>query len=178
MGVLQELKTTLSMGARSNKYKIMLAAPIGATDDFTIDTVGKGGAIPAKTMGTIDIWTQGRKLVVAGDAQFENTWSLSFWNTPDHKLRDGFDTWLLYIDDMEGHKRGAYTHSNYMTEGAQIWQLNTSDNSVMAVYNFYNLWPTSISAIDMADESIDEISTFDVEFAYSHWVRTDTYSNN
>ncbi len=175
MGVLQELKTTLSMGARANKYKIMLAAPVGPTDDFTIDTVGKGGAIPAKTMGTIDIWTQGRKLVVAGDATFENAWALTFWNTQDLALRDGFDKWLLFIDDMEAHSRGASTHTDYMTEGAQIWQLNTSDNSVMATYNFYNLWPTGISAIDMADESIDTITEFTVDFAYSHWVRTDTY---
>ena len=173
MGVLQELKTTLSMGARGNKYKIMLAAPVGATDDFLIDTVGKGGAIPAKTMGTIDIWTQGRKLVVAGDATYENAWALTFWNTQDMALRQGFDDWLLFIDNMETHSRGAHTHTDYMTEGAQIWQLNTTDNSVMAVYNFYNLWPTGISAIDMADDQQDTITEFTVDFAYSHWVRTD-----
>jgi hypothetical protein len=172
MGVLEELKTTLSMGARANKYKIMLAAPVGPTDDFLIDTVGKGGAIPAKTMGTVDVWTQGRKLVVAGDATYENAWALTFWNTQDLALRQGFDNWLLYIDDMDQHKRGAVTHHDYMTEGARIQQLNTTDNSVMATYNFYNLWPTGISAIDMADENNDSITEFTVDFAYSHWVRT------
>jgi len=175
MGVLQELKTTLAMGARGNKYKIMLAAPVGPTDDFLIDTVGKGGAIPAKTIGQIEIWTQGRKLVVAGDATFENAWNLTFWNTQDHALRDAFDKWLLFIDDMEAHGRTATDHASYMTEGAQIQQLNTTDNSVMATYNFYNLWPTGISAIDMADDQQDTITEFSVDFAYSHWVRTDTY---
>jgi len=173
---IHKLRTTLKMGARGNKYRIMLAAPTGPTDDTLIDTVGKGGAIPAKSIGTIDIWSQGRKLVVAGDAAYDYTWSLTFWNTQDHKLRDDFDKWLLYIDDVEAHSRGAEEHNDYMTDAAQIQQLNTSDNSMMAQYVFRNMWPTSISAIDMADDQQDTITEFTVEFAYSHWVRDDTYS--
>ena len=173
---LQQLKTTLSMGARGNKYRILLTAPTGPTDDFLIDTVGKGGAIPAKTMGQIEIWTQGRKLVVAGDATFENAWALTFWNTQDLALRNAFDQWLLFIDDMEAHSRAATDHVSYMTEKAQIHQLNTTDNSMMAQYEFRNLWPTGISAIDMADDQQDTITEFTVDFAYSHWVRIDTYA--
>ena len=172
---LQKLKTTLAMGARGNKYKIMLAAPVGPTDDELIDTVCKGGAIPAKTIGQIEVWTQGRKLVVAGDATYENAWNLMFWNTQDLALRNSFDKWLLFIDDMEAHSRGANDHTSYMTESAKIEQLNTSDNTVTATYEFRNMWPTGISAIDMADDQIDTITEFSVDFAYSHWVRTDTY---
>ena len=171
MGVLEDLKTTLGMGARVNKYKVMLAAPVGPTDDALIDTVCKGGAIPAKTMGQIEIMTQGRKLVVAGDATFENSWTLSFYSTQDHALKNKFDDWLIFIDDMQEHKRGATDHNSYMTDGAKIEQLNTSDNSVTATYKFYNMWPVSMSAIEMADESIDTIAEFEIEFAYSHWVK-------
>lgn len=186
---VQQLKSELSMGSRGNKYRVMLAAPSApaassakeygqaiSTADFHIDTVCKGGAIPAKTIGQIEIWTQGRKLVVAGDATFENAWNLTFWNTQDHALRDAFDNWLLYIDDMEAHSRGAVDHVDYMTETAQIHQLNTTDNSMMAQYEFRNLWPTGISAIDMADDQQDTITEFSVDFAYSHWVRIDTYA--
>jgi len=170
-GKLQELKTALAMGARGNKYRVMLAAPVGPSDDQLIDTVCKGAAIPAKTIGQIEIWTQGRKLVVAGDATYDNAWNLTFWNTQDMALRRSFDLWLLYIDDMEGHYRGATDHVSYMTETANISQLNTSDNSIMATYEFRNLWPTGISAIDMADDQQDTITEFSVDFAYSHWVR-------
>lgn len=171
MGVLQELKETLKMGARGNKYKVMLAAPVGPTDDFLVDTIAKGGAIPAKTMGQIEIWTQGRKLVVAGDATYENAWALTFWNTQELALRKGFDEWMNYIDDMDKHSRGATEHNSYMTDGGKIQQLNTSDNSVTATYQFYNMWPTGISAIEMADDQQDTITEFTVDFAYSHWVR-------
>ena len=186
---VQQLKSELSMGARGNKYRIMLAAPQGpaasgakeygqaiSAADFHIDTIAKGGSIPAKTIGQIEVWTQGRKLVVAGDATYENTWSLTFWNTQDHALRDAFDNWMLFIDDMESHSRAAVDHVDYMTETAQIQQLNTTDNSMMAQYEFRNLWPTGISAIDMADDQQDTITEFSVDFAFSHWVRKDTYS--
>ena len=170
---LQELKTALSMGARGNKYKVMLAAPVGPQDDMLIDTVCKGGSIPAKTIGQIEIWTQGRKLVVAGDATYENAWNLTFWNTQDMALRKAFDAWLTFIDDMEGHSRGAVDHVSYMTETAKIQQLNTTSNDVTATYEFRNLWPTGISAIDMADDQQDAITEFSVDFAYSHWIRLD-----
>jgi len=170
---LQELKTTLAMGARGNKYKIMLSAPVGPTDDVLIDTVCKGGSIPAKTIGQIEIWTQGRKLVVAGDATYENAWNLTFWNTQDMALRNAFDKWLMFIDNMEEHSRGATDHVSYMTETAKVQQLNTSSNEPTATYEFRNLWPTGISAIDLADDQQDTITEFSVDFAYSHWVRLD-----
>jgi hypothetical protein len=170
-GKLQELKTALAMGARGNKYRVMLAAPVGPNDDQLIDTVCKGGSIPAKTIGQIEIWTQGRKLVVAGDATFENAWNLTFWNTQDMALRYAFDKWLTFIDDMETHSRGATDHISYMTETANISQLNTTSNEITATYEFRNLWPTGISAIDMADDQQDTITEFSVDLAYSHWVR-------
>ena len=174
---LQQLKTTLSMGARGNKYKVMIAAPHGPKDDIIIDTLAKGGAIPAKSMGIVEVWTQGRKLLVAGDATWENSWALTFWNTQDMELRSQFDDWLTFIDDQEGHGRGAMTHIDYMSESAKIEQLNTSTNCVTATYEFRNLWPTEISSIEMADDQQDTITEFTCTFAYSHWIRTDTYNS-
>ena len=173
MGVLEDLRTTLKMGSRGNKYKVFMPIKVGgASGEKVIDTLCKGGAIPAKSMGQIEVWTQGRKLIVAGDATFENTWSLTFWNTQDHKLRTEFDTWMSAIDDMDNHKRSVTDHNGYMSQGAKIQQLDTSTNDPTAEYTFYNLFPTSISAVEMADDQQDTITEFSVDFAYSHWVRT------
>jgi len=170
---VQMLKTKLAVGARPNKYKIMLAAPVGPTDDVLIDTLCKGGSIPAKSIGTIEVFNQGRKLVIAGDAAYDNSWDLTFWDTEDHSIRNAFDKWLLYIDDMENHQRGWSGHVDYTTEKAKVQQLSTIDNSVKAEYEFRNMWPTAIAAIDVADDSNDALEEFSVTFAYSHWVRTD-----
>jgi len=171
MGVLQDLKSTLGMGARANRYKVMLSAPIGPSDDFTLNTLCKGASIPAKTIGQIEVEKQGRKLVIAGDASYENTWTLTFWNTEEMDLKKGFEDWLDYIDNMVTHSRGASTHNDYMTEGAKIQQLSTIDNSVKAEYKFFNFWATNISIIDLADDSRDTITEFSVDFAFSHFER-------
>jgi len=171
MGVLDDLKTNLGMGARGNKYKVMIAAPVGNSDDAIIDTICKGASIPAKTMGQIEVWNQGRKLIIAGDAQFENTWSLTFWNTQDLSLRNSFDDWITFIDSVETNTRGAVEHKDYMTEGAKVQQLSATDNSVVATYEFKNLWPTNISSIELADDAVDAITEFTVDFAYSHWIK-------
>jgi len=170
---LNELKNTLGMGARVNKYKVMLAAPVGPNDDVKIDVLCKGSSIPAKTIGQIEVWNQGRKVIIAGDAQFENAWSLTFWDDQTLSLRKSFDDWLLFIDNFDEHSRGlSDDHNSYMTSAAKVQQLSTIDNSVTAEYTFYNMWPTGISSIDLADESIDTLAEFTVDFAFSHFVRT------
>jgi len=174
MGVLQELKTTLAMGARSNKYKVILTLPsaVGtAPAEAELNALCKGASIPAKSIGQIEVFSQGRKLVMAGDAEFENTWSLTFYNTQDHNLRSAFIAWMDFIDNFNDEIRGADSNANYMVEQAQVHQLNTTDNSTTASYMFYNLWPTNISAIDVADETNNEISETTVDFAFSHWTK-------
>ena len=169
MGVLEELKSNLSVGARGNKYKVTLAIPGGGSGKTT-DIMCKGASIPAKTLGTIEVFNQGRKILVAGDASFENSWSLTFWSTQDHALRKDFETWMDGIDNFDEHTRASAGYTDYMTT-AQVAQLSTSDNSETAVYEFHNLFPTNISALDLADDANDTILEFSVDLAYSHWIR-------
>lgn len=177
---LNRLKRELGIGARANKYRVQLAAQNALTGTdiggLEIDTLCKGGAIPAKTIGTVDVWTQGRKLVIAGDAAYEHTWALTFYTTQDHALRKKFDAWLLFIDDVESHSRAIGDmdehHDDYFAQIAIIQQLDTSTNKVTAEYNFQNLWPTGISALDMADDTQDAVLEFTVDFAFSHWTMT------
>jgi len=169
---INNLKTTLAMGARANKYRVQIAAPLGPTDDTIIDTLCKGGDIPGKTIGQIEVYNQGRKVVLAGDAEFESEWTLTFWNTQNHDTRGQFIDWMTFIDSVETHSRGAGTHDDYMSSGAMIHQLNTSDNSVTASYQFNDLWPNNIGSIAMADETQDEIEEYEVTFSFSYWTKT------
>jgi hypothetical protein len=168
---IEKLKSHLKMGARGNKYKIKIAAPQGANDDDQINTLCKGASIPAKSIGQIEVFTQGRKIVVAGDATYESSWTLTFWNTEDHDLRSKFIDWLKFIDNFDEHKRDATDMNSYMSSSAQVEQLSTVDNSVKATYEFKNLWPVNISEIELADDQQDTIEEFSVEFAYSHYIK-------
>lgn len=174
---VNSLKTKLGMGARPNKYRVLLTIPkaVGASiDGNTLDTICKGASIPEKIMGQIEAFSQGRKIILAGDAQFSNSWTLTFYDTENHKLRNAFTKWQEMIDDFENHSRGIKSHNDYMAE-PEVHQLSTIDNKATAKYKFYNMFPVNVSNLELADETNDQLGEFTVEFAFSHFIRLDTY---
>ena len=60
---------------------------------------------------------------------------------------------------------------DYMVDKATVSQLGR-DDSVLATYEFFNMWPTNLGAIELDTEGGDAVEIFDVEFAYSHFERT------
>ena len=168
---LDKMKTVIGEGARPNKYQIVMTpkGPGGADGD-KIDTLAKSASLPDVTVGTIDVWNQGRKLVVAGDVQYSGEWTVSFYNTVALELRKTFEDWIKQIDDAQAHTRTLVTPGDYMTD-IVVSQLD-GQNNITATFIIYNAWPKNLNAIELADETADQISTFDVNFAYSHWQRT------
>ena len=163
---IQELKNKLGMGARTNKYRIMMSGLKGV-DDIMVDTFAKSTAIPGRSFADIEVWNQGRLTVLAGSAQFDGTWSVTFIDTEDHSLRRAFVNWMEFIDSVANHSRGAVEHTAYMTT-SKVQQLNTSNNKVTATYTFENVYPKSISDSSLADDNT-ELLEFTVEFNYSAW---------
>ena len=62
----------------------------------------------------------------------------------------------------------AFTRAQFR---ATISQLNR-DDSIIATYELYNMYPQTVAQIDLSYDTADEIQTFDVTFSYSHWERT------
>jgi len=164
------LKNTLGIGARANKYRVTIS---GTGKRFSFgkeaDLLCKSASIPGRSFADIEIWNQGRLTTVAGDAQFDGTWNVTFIDTEDHKIRGQFIDWMDYIDDAVNHSRGAIDHSSYMND-AKLEQLSTVDNSVTASYTLLDIYPKSISDSTMSDDSTDLVE-FSVEFNYSNWVK-------
>ena len=62
------------------------------------------------------------------------------------------------------------TTTDYLISRAFVEQLN-KDDSVLARYEFFNMFPLNIGAIELSHETVDALEQFDVEFAFSHWER-------
>jgi hypothetical protein len=45
------------------------------------------------------------------------------------------------------------------------------DDSVLARYEFFNMFPNSIGTIDLSYENGDALEEFETTFSYSHWER-------
>jgi hypothetical protein len=174
-------------GARPNLFQVELASfPTAATgaswdsDKFTY--MCKSAALPASNIGSIDVPFRGRIFKVAGDRTFD-TWTVTIINDEDFKLRNAFEAWMEGISKLDNNL-GATQPASYMTD-ATVYQLGRgstpsstsnagSDNSILKVYTFKDIFPTNISQIDLSYDSSDTIEEFTVEFQVQSYELTST----
>ena len=104
---------------------------------------------------------------MAGDRTFE-PWTVTIINDVEFSVRSEIEAWQTGIQELDSGEGD--TTLDYLVDRAFVEQLN-KDDSVLARYEFFNMFPTSIGAIDLSYETVDALETFDVEFQYSHWER-------
>tara|TARA_E500000331_G_scaffold54402_1_gene47894 strand:- start:325 stop:918 length:594 start_codon:yes stop_codon:yes gene_type:complete len=163
-------------GARPNLFEVELTTlPDGVTgwDAETFRFMCKATALPAQNISAIDIPFRGRIFKVAGDRTIDN-WSVTVINDEDFLLRNAFENWTQQIADLSTNI-GATDPSSYMTD-AKVFQLGrgstkSSQNSsgernvVLKEYEFVDVFPINVSAIDLSYDTGDTIEEFTVEFA-------------
>ena len=163
-------------GARPNLFEVELTTlPEGVTgwDAETFRFMCKATALPAQNIAAIDIPFRGRIFKVAGDRTIDN-WSVTVINDEDFLLRNAFENWTQQIADLSTNI-GATDPSSYMTD-AKVFQLGrgstkSSQNSsgernvVLKEYEFVDVFPINVSAIDLSYDTGDTIEEFTVEFA-------------
>ena len=167
---LAELKSAIGAGGRINKYRINLSIPAGVPTVSNLgvaDALCKSASFPSMTVSPIEVFNQGRKLIIPGDTSYENSWALTFYNTEDHALRRDMIAWQRAIDNFQNN-----THTGnpgaLMTE-MSVEQLDSAGNPT-AKYTFNNVWPTEVAGIDLADDADGGISDLSVTFSFSDWI--------
>lgn len=174
MATISELKTALGAGARPNKYRINFSIPSAvstSSDLSTADALCQATTFPGKTIGQIEVWTQGRKLVIPGDTSFSNTWNVTFYENEDHGLRRDLLAWMKACDDFQVN-----SHSGNPTAvlgELSVEQLDSAGNATVK-YTFHNVFPQDIAEVSLDDSTVDTIQTFDVTFSFTDWVVGDT----
>ena len=161
-------------GARPNLFEVELTTlPNGvAWDADKFRYMCKASSLPASNIAAIDIPFRGRIFKVAGDRTIE-TWSVTIINDEDFKLRNAFEQWMEQIAKLDNNL-GATLPESYMTN-ATVFQLGRgsspssknsdgNNNAVLKEYEFVDIFPTSISAIDLSYDSSDAIEEFTVDF--------------
>ena len=163
-------------GARPNLFEVELTTlPSGVTgwDAETFRFMCKAASLPAQNIAAIDIPFRGRIFKVAGDRTID-PWTVTIINDENFLLRNAFENWTQQIADLSTNI-GATLPESYMTN-ATVYQLGrgskaSSTNSsgernvVLKEYEFVEIFPTSVSAIDLSYDTGDTIEEFTVEFA-------------
>ena len=162
-------------GARPNLFEVELTTLPDGVQGWNADSfqfLCKAAALPAQTIASIDVPFRGRIFKVAGDRTID-TWTVTVINDEDFVLRNVFENWTQQIADLTTNL-GATDPSAYMTN-AKVFQLgrgsskssNTSagnENVVLKEYEFIDIFPTSVSAIDLSYDTGDTIEEYTVEF--------------
>ena len=174
---LSNFISDIGQGVKPNMFIVDIAFPTevsGADGDADmINLLCKSAALPASNLGVIEVPFRGRTVKIAGDRTFD-TWTATFVNDKEMKIRAYFEQWLATINSHETNNSPLFTTSE--TDGytrlLKVKQLekNASESGeVLRQYNLFYAFPTNVSQIDLAYDSNDQIEEFTVEFQYSYW---------
>ena len=161
-------------GARPNLFEVELTTlPSGITwDADNFRYMCKAAQLPASNIANIDVPFRGRIFKVAGDRTVDQ-WSVTVINDENFRLRNAFEEWVNLIANLDTNL-GATDPSAYMVN-AKVYQLGRGSspnsqtnagnaNSVLKEYEFQDIFPTTVSAIDLSYDSTDAIEEFTVDF--------------
>lgn len=172
---ISQFKSALSGGgARPNLFEVELTTfPTGISwDADKFKYLCKAAALPGSNVASIDVPFRGRTFKVAGDRTID-AWTVTIINDEDFKLRRAFESWTELIAKLDNNL-GATSPNAYMSN-ATVYQLGRgatinsttnagADSSILAAYKFVDIFPTSVSPIDLSYDSGDTIEEFTVEF--------------
>ena len=175
-------------GARPNLFEVELttlrAGIAWPADNFRY--MCKAAQLPASVIANIDIPFRGRIFKVAGDRTIA-PWSITVINDEDFRIRKAMEEWVDLIAKLENNL-GATDPSAYMVN-AKVFQLgrgstpssqtNAGDrNAVLREYEFIDIFPTSVSSIDLSYDSSDTIEEFVVDFQVQSFAFVDAGGPN
>ena len=130
----------------------------------------KAANLPASTVGVVDVPYRGRVLKIAGDRTFE-PWTVTVLNDEGFALRSKFEAWSTNIQALQQNLQNTSNPSGYCAD-ALVRQFNRQGDPVRT-YKFAQIWPSNVSAIDLAWDSNDTPEEYTVEFQVQYW----TYAN-
>lgn len=190
---ISDFIASVGQGVKPNMFQVEINFPnsgvgasalsaVGQTDKDLTNLLCKSAALPASNTGVIEVPFRGRTVKIAGDRTFD-TWSPTFINDKDFKIRALFEQWSEAINGHAGNTADLLVPNNSAgyTADILVHQLEKSssptNSNILRTYKLWYAFPTNISQIDLGYDSNDQIEEFTVEFQYSYWT-TQPVSNS
>lgn len=173
---IADLKSALGPAARPNKYKLNFSVPsaVGAVSTLgNADVLCKATSFPSVSIGQIEVFNQGRKFIIPGDTAYENTWTVTFYQTEDHGLRKDMIKWMIAADNFQNN-----THAEAPGDimgSLSVEQLDAAGVATVK-YSFNNIFVQQVSEVTLGDDTQDTAMEFDVTFSFTDWIVSDGVS--
>ena len=170
-----DFKSNLEQGgARPSLFSVELIFPSVLTNvptklsKFFI----KSASIPASTVGSFDVFYNGRAIKVAGDRTFE-TWETTIINDEDFSIRIALEQWMDLIADHRLNIRRKLSKSE--GEGSSYKQRIkltqwTKSGKEAWHYHFIGAFPTALSSIALDWGTASEIEEYTCTWSFDRWM--------
>jgi len=169
MANINDFKAKLAGGgARNNQFKVVMPFPGYAQVGGEIEDLAflcTAAALPAMTVGNINVNFRGRAVKIAGDRTFA-AWTITVLNDTNFKLRNAFERWQNGINNMSDAE-GLTNPVDYQVD-AFVDQLDRNGNTIKS-YTLRGAYPTSIAEIPLDYGTNDAVEDFDVVFEYQYF---------
>ena len=166
---INKFREKLGGGSKANLFRMDIIPEFSVSDigfnQKTTSILCKSGAIPAFTLGIIEVPFRGRRIKIPGDRTYGD-WTATFVNDDQQNLRKSFDKWMNTIVDVNGEEALRTGVSTYRCR-ISINQLRP-DGKISRTYDLYDAFPTDVSAIDLSYDTTDAVQEFTVTFQYHY----------
>ena len=170
MASINDFKANLiGGGARANQFRVTITPPPGIAIGLDVRRTSfmcKGTNLPAQELTPIEVPFRGRKIYIAGDREFSETWTTTFINDTDFMVRNALERWSNGINDL-ALNTGVVDPADYQTD-LTVEQLDR-DDTILKTYIFRSAWPVSISQIELTSEAADALEEFECTWRYQHF---------
>ena len=159
-------------GARANLFDVTISG-VGATTNVGATGIAefvfacKAAAIPAQTIGVVEVPYFGRVVKVPGNKTFDN-WSVTIINDESFTIRSGMEKWVAAMGTHVGNVNTT-TNANLYGQGTVKQYPKTGGTTALAQYDFVNIFPINVGEITLGWDANDAIEEYTVEFAYDYW---------
>lgn len=154
-------------GARPSLFEVTMVNPVSSIGDNLIKYMVRAGQIPSSTLSQIEVPYFGRRIKLAGTRTFPE-WQVTVMNDENFAVRRALEAWSAAINSNQTNVRST---SNYRST-ADVIQY-AKDGSELRRYQFVNIFPLEISAIELSWDAGDAVEEFTVTFAYDYWTVAD-----
>ena len=121
--------------------------------------------IPPLTLTPIERQYMGRTVKIPGDLVFTDL-STTIINTEKYNVRNEIEKWMEFINKTVANK--SQSAADFGTGTAKLKQYQKDGTETM-IYQFNEIWPTTISEIALSYDTASDIEQFDVTWAYNYY---------
>ena len=173
LGVLQ-FQQKIKGAVRPNLFQVQHDFPSNDGLKVTKDLATylcKSAALPASTVGTVELPFRGRVIKVPGDRTFES-WTATFYMDDAFELRGAYEKWVELTNTVDANTAAA--NMTDVLKDITVTQMDKFNGSATGFanireYRLVSAFPVSVSQVSIAYDNNDSYEEFDVEFAYQYF---------